>query len=161
MKDFEAKLVKVSRGKLAFEEVFKNIVLNTKDTIIIILTENEECLKYGTQYFEQFKRDHRKEAIYIVTYCNSRGQKVFSKTEGIQVCCATKDELLDIATYLSIFETETGIVFLSERDKLGANVESALSRGIFTLEEYVAIGLYRLCNMQKEDKYGNCNCSCI
>lgn len=140
---FEEKMEKVANGKAKFEKHLHNYQLSTDDCVIAVLTNNKACVELGFRYLPQLIEKHHLRQVFIFTAQMEYEAKY--KSLHAKVCmCNAYCEVEEIAAYLSIFENENEIILFTDDDRWGGKTERLLSKGKFTLEEYVAIGLYRL-----------------
>lgn len=154
-KEYMEKIHMIEAGKKEFYSHMDGYGLTTQDAVIVVLTEDKDCIGWGLYYLPQFIRKYKIHRVFI--FMNSDIYvKEFSMTNVNPIVCTTKAQVQQIALYLSLFDVETKIVFLTNRDSMGAKVEELLQKQEFTLEEYVAIGLYRLDEVMNENGYDYC-----
>lgn len=141
---FEKKIRQAGQGKELFRKMFEIENLSVEDVFLVVLTDNEECIHYGMKYLSDFMELHHKRNLYVFADQESH-MKSFPQARSV-LC--ERDELESLADYLNIFhkkeEIETRIIFLTDKDDHGLEIEELLERGEFSLEEYVAISLYHL-----------------
>lgn len=143
---FEKKIQQVERGKTLFKKIFNLSELNKNDSFLLVLTDNEKCIYFGEKYLIDFINFYHKRNVYVLLE-NARYAEGFSKSGGCVRVCNYK-EIQSLAIYLNIFHRKDGfdsrIIFLTEKDGWGFPVEELLSKGEFTLEEYVVVSLFQL-----------------
>ena len=140
---FQQKLELAERGKKRFTQLLKGRELNGfYDSFFLILTDNQEAIDFGVKYLKKFKEFHHKENVYIFLNNNKSYQKFSNQDCELFLC--SQEEMLELIQYLRLFHLETSILFFTDKDDYGANVEQLLKEEEFTLEEYVAVGIYRL-----------------
>ncbi len=146
MKKFEERLQQAARGKEIFGKMFDVDKLSLEDTFLLVLTDNEECIRYGFKYLPDFIELYQRRDVYILLD-DIRLSDFFSRAGGKVKLCGGK-ELQYLAAYLNIFHNKEGldtrIIFLTEKEGYSLSIKELLQRKVFTLEEYVAISLYQL-----------------
>lgn len=150
---YAIKMTQVLNGKKCFQCYMAGKELEIHDSVILLLTKDENMIKLGKKYIRAFCKMHKIKNLYLFTY--RKEISVLFNEENV-IVCQDENELLCIAQYLSIFEVENQIIFFTEKDLFGAKVERLLKKNSFSLEEYVAIGLLRLEKLE-DDINGFCN----
>lgn len=144
---YKRKMEQLYEGKKIFQFYLQQTELTIQDCVIILVTENQETIGLCKKYLGSFQRKYKFKNVYLFLYSEDT-KKIFSKDKIQIILCKDNYELLCMARYLSIFELENQIVLFTEKDSFGAKVEDLLDNK-FSLEEYVAVGLFRLDDVEE------------
>lgn len=146
--EFNRKIYLCRQGEMAFQELFDISKLSVRDSFLLVLTDNSECIRYGIKYLPDYIENYNIENVYVLLE-NCEFEEKFVKAGGkVKVC--KREILSSIAVYLSLFEIDGRVIFLTEKDSYGSSIEPLMERGEFSLEEYIVIGLYRLKKLRED-----------
>lgn len=144
MSEFEKRMLQAERGRQIFSDW--GITLTTRDTVIVVATENEDAVRQAAEYLPQFIRCYHRGKVYVVQAVGKSGE-FFLLAGASAVFQESAAGIESLARYFSLF-THFGmgfqLVMLADDDRLGGNLAYPLAKNFFSLEEYIAVGLYRL-----------------
>ena len=145
MEEFEKRLAEAEYGKECFAKLFENIKLAKGNSIVLVLSEDEEILNLGAKYLPDFAKEN-KSNVYVIA--NPDKGNLFGGRGAKLIECPDKKELEASARYLSVFgkngEASKVVIYLTEKNTYGSNIEELLSNGSVDKENYVKYGVYSL-----------------
>ena len=139
---WERRKQSIYTGKKLFEDRVDIQTMSENDAILLLLTQNEECISAAAKYLPLYQKQFRKSRIHI--FAASTDESIRFDGEGINFYLLSEEELDNLATYCSIFDLRNGIIYMCETDKWGAKVEYLINNHFFSIDEYVALGVYEL-----------------
>lgn len=151
--EFQEIIQQAEQGNEIFKKMFDCRELNTNDTFLLVLTDNDECIRYGAKYLLDFKELYCRSKVYILLdkdiYITA-----FEEAGGdVRLC--KRNELQYLARYFNVFhkkeESDKRIIFLTEKNGYSLAIEDLLGKNEFSMEEYVAISLYQLRQLKGND----------
>lgn len=144
IENFEKRIEQAEQGREMFEQMFDIQKLSLDDTFLLVMTDNNECIRYGIQYLPNFIDEYKRKNVYVLLE-DLQYAEAFAKSGGLIKYCKPT-ELKVLSEYLSIFKEYQSlrIIFLTEKDGYGLFVEELIRKKEFSIEEYVAISLYQL-----------------
>lgn len=143
--EFKTRLCQAEQGKKLFKQIFDVDKLSLRDTFILVLTDQQECIHYGAKYLPEFIEYYKRNVYVFLSDIQYRD--LFLEAGGnVKVC--NDEELENLAAYFNVFRRndafDVKIVFLTEKDIYGSSVNVLLERKEFSVEEYIVISLYQL-----------------
>lgn len=145
MEEFEKRLAEAEYGKTCFAKLFEGIKLAKGDSVVLVLSEDEEILSLGAKYLPDFVKEN-KTNVYVIADPSKRC--MFNDKGAKLIECPDKKELEAIARYLCVFgkngEASKVVIYLTEKNTYGSNIEELLSNGSVNKENFVKYGVYSL-----------------
>ena len=118
----------------------------TADTFLMVLTDNEKMIRAAVDYMPEFKRRYYRSNIYVIT-SDSAYSDDFLMAGATAILNENVSSIESVCRYMTLFSNfgmAFQIIILTDDDRFGANKIYPVEKKMFTLEEYVAVGLYRL-----------------
>lgn len=146
--EFYKKVYLAFRGKLFYGKLLRQHKIN-KDTFILIqASDDEEIIKYGNLYMDEFIKNNNLSEFIVVTSNQYKKQLGSDKFSAKIIDCPMKKIDCLICLYCMYQFTKNILVF--GIDKPNTNRLSNLTKtGVLTKEEATAIGIYGLSSIKE------------
>ena len=144
---FDKKLLQAERGRQIFSKW--GLTPTTADTFLMVLAGNVDMVRAAVDYLPEFKRRYYRRNVYVII-ADSKYSNDFLLAGATAVLNETPSAIESVCRYMTMFSNfgmAFQIVILTDDDRFGANKVYPLENKMFSIEEYVAVGLYRLNNL--------------